>query len=177
MTALLIVFATGEGQTGRVADFLASHFQALGLCTSVLPVEKVPDDIDLESYAGIVVAASIHRAQHQQAIQAFVRRHGGGLGQRHAAFLSVSLSAAGGTEDRAMARQMAEDFLAATGWHPRYVHLVAGAFRYTRYGWLKRRILRRIAELKGAPTDTSRDHELTDWEDLQRFARRFAATL
>jgi menaquinone-dependent protoporphyrinogen oxidase len=29
--------------------------------------------------------------------------------------------------------------------------------------------MRRIARKEGAPTDTSRDHELTDWPALDRF--------
>jgi menaquinone-dependent protoporphyrinogen IX oxidase len=29
----------------------------------------------------------------------------------------------------------------------------------------------------GHPTDTSRDHDFTDWDAVERFAREFAVTL
>jgi menaquinone-dependent protoporphyrinogen oxidase len=34
--------------------------------------------------------------------------------------------------------------------------------------------MKRIARAEGGPTDTSRDHELTNWEDVDEFAERFA---
>jgi hypothetical protein len=48
-----------------------------------------------------------------------------------------------------------------TGWSPKLIHHVAGAFRYTSYDFLKRWAMKYIAYRKGAPTDTSRDYELT----------------
>lgn len=51
---------------------------------------------------------------------------------------------------------------------------VAGAVPYTRYGWLKRRIMRRLMARANGDTDTTRDYEYTDWEDLNSFARGFA---
>ena len=47
---------------------------------------------------------------------------------------------------------------------------MAGALAYTRYGFLTRFFMRRIAKKEGGPTDTSRDHELTDWGMVARFA-------
>ena len=177
MPDVLIVYASSEGQTAKIADFLADRLRAQGLSPTVEDVAHLSPSVDLESYAGILVAASIHRAHHRDDIENFVRRHAAHLDSRHSAFVSVSLSAAGGTDDLAVARTMADDFLAGTGWRPRFVHLAAGAFRYTKYGFFKRWALRRIAEVKGAPTDTSVDHELTDWEALGRFADRFGAVL
>jgi len=34
-----------------------------------------------------------------------------------------------------------------------------------------------ISKRKGGPTDTSRDHEFTDWTAVDRFAHQFAAAL
>lgn len=54
---------------------------------------------------------------------------------------------------------------------------VAGALLYTRYGWLKRWIMRRIVRKAGGDVDTTRDYEYTDWIALRELARRFAARL
>jgi menaquinone-dependent protoporphyrinogen oxidase len=47
---------------------------------------------------------------------------------------------------------------------------VAGRLAYTQYGLLKRFVMRRIALKAGGPTDTSRDHEMTDWEQVRAVA-------
>ena len=52
--------------------------------------------------------------------------------------------------------------------------MVAGALPYTRYGWIKRMMMRRIVAKAGGDTDTSRDYEYTDWNDLRVSSRDFA---
>jgi menaquinone-dependent protoporphyrinogen oxidase len=53
---------------------------------------------------------------------------------------------------------------------------VAGALPYTRYNFLVRFLMKRIARKAGGPTDTSRDYDFTDWAALDRFAAAFADT-
>jgi len=36
-------------------------------------------------------------------------------------------------------------------------------------------VMKQIARKTGSPTDTSRDHELTDWAAVDRFAGELAA--
>ena len=50
-----------------------------------------------------------------------------------------------------------------------------GKLAYTQYGFVKRWFMRRIAEREGGPTDTSRDHDLTDWPAVREFALNVAA--
>jgi menaquinone-dependent protoporphyrinogen oxidase len=64
-------------------------------------------------------------------------------------------------------------FLAETGWQPVVTKQVAGALPYTRYNWFIRRVMKRIAAKTGGDTDTTRDYEYTDWEDLRRFTEQF----
>jgi len=71
--------------------------------------------------------------------------------------------------------EIVERFGIDTGWSPERVKIVAGALPYTRYGWLKRHMMRRIVGQAGGDTDTSRDYEYTDWHDLGVFAETFYA--
>jgi len=88
----------------------------------------------------------------------------------------VSLTAAGHeADDVAGLKKCVADFIQASGWTPQRIHHVAGAFRYTAYGLLTRYVMKYIAWRKGAPTDTHRDHELTDWDDVAHFADTFAS--
>jgi menaquinone-dependent protoporphyrinogen oxidase len=77
----------------------------------------------------------------------------------------VSLSATG--SDLPGARRCADAFLHETGWFPSMVRLTAGALTYSRYGPVRRWIMKRIARKAGGGTDTSRDYEYTDWAKLR----------
>jgi menaquinone-dependent protoporphyrinogen oxidase len=48
---------------------------------------------------------------------------------------------------------------------------------FTKYPWWLRWIMKRISRSQGGPTDTSRDHELTDWIAVEQFAADFAGAL
>jgi menaquinone-dependent protoporphyrinogen oxidase len=66
-------------------------------------------------------------------------------------------------------------FLSRTGWHPRMTKPVAGALLYTRYNPFMRWIMKRIVQKGGGDTDTSRDYEYTNWDDLRAFAGEFGS--
>lgn len=66
-------------------------------------------------------------------------------------------------------------FIRETAWSPTHVHPVAGALLYRQYGAIVGLVMRVIAKLAGATTDTSRDHEYTDWQALDRFADELAS--
>ena len=51
---------------------------------------------------------------------------------------------------------------------------VAGAVPYTKYNWLKKWVMKRVVAKAGGGTDSTRDYEYTDWDDLRAFAREFA---
>jgi Flavodoxin domain len=62
------------------------------------------------------------------------------------------------------------DASAALGWHSGQVVCFAGRLAYTQYGFVKRFIMRQIARREGGPIDVTRDHELTRWDEVARFA-------
>ncbi|MEO8257290.1 MAG: flavodoxin domain-containing protein [Acidobacteriota bacterium] len=64
---------------------------------------------------------------------------------------------------------MIDVFVEETAWRPARVLPVAGALAYSRYNFLIRFVMKRIARKAGAPTDTSRDYEFTDWSVLDAF--------
>jgi menaquinone-dependent protoporphyrinogen oxidase len=107
-----------------------------------------------------------------------VKAHLSSIGTVTNGFISVSLAAAGhDREDIAGLEKCVANFVLETGWTPGHIHHVAGAFRYTAYDFFKRWAMKYIAYRKGAPTDTSRDYELTDWDDVARFADAFVSVI
>jgi menaquinone-dependent protoporphyrinogen oxidase len=103
------------------------------------------------------------------------------------AFLSVSLSEAGVEDDEAArenrvkaaadVRAMIDDFLTETGWHPSKIKAVAGALMYTKYNFLVRLVMKRVARAAGESTDVSHDHVFTDWAALDIFVDELTAFL
>ena len=69
-------------------------------------------------------------------------------------------------------QRMIDTFVRETGWRPAHVLSVAGALMYRQYNFVIRFLMQRIARKAGAPTDTSRNHEFTDWLAVDRFVER-----
>jgi menaquinone-dependent protoporphyrinogen oxidase len=131
-----------------------------------------------EDYAAVIVAASVHGGAYQRAVRRWVKTHASALDDRPTAFVSVCLAALEKSPqiDRQL-RETMQRFYKATGWYPTESKVVAGALPYSKYGWLKRRVMRGIVAKAGGDTDTSRDYEYTDWNDLGEFVRRFATAI
>jgi len=185
MTSIVIAYASREGQTRRIAERMAARLRARGFAVDLTDVKQdVPPQFDLARYDAAILAASIHIGKHARRMLAFVRRHRAELERKPTMFLSVSLSAAGAVDAKATARrrasaaanrdEMIARFLRATGWKPGIVHPVAGALLYRQYGVLVRAMMRVISAMVGASTDTSRDHDYTDWDAVDRYADEVA---
>jgi menaquinone-dependent protoporphyrinogen oxidase len=171
-----VFFATSEGQTCRIARRIASVLHDLGLESCSIDVAGPnASNIDWTHVRGAFVGASLHAGKHQKAAQRFVSAHAVDLTSVPSAFFSVSLSAASkNAKEVEAAEKLAKAFPAACGWMPSRIVSVAGRLAYREYGFFIRWVMKRIARKEGAPTDTSRDYELTNWEDVEALARDMA---
>jgi menaquinone-dependent protoporphyrinogen oxidase len=179
MKPILILYASREGQTERIAEYLGEKICSHALAATVLNAREVPENFSLTPYAAAVIAASVHGGKHEREIVKFIKNHRNALHQTLTAFVSVSLSQAGVQDERATpenrekaaadVKKMIDSFRAETQWHPTIVRPVAGALMYRQYNFILRLIMRRIARRAGASTDTSRDHVFTNWQDLDHF--------
>jgi menaquinone-dependent protoporphyrinogen oxidase len=177
MARVLIVFGTTEGQTAKIAAHIADAGRRLGHDATLTAAGDV-DEAELASYDAFVVGASLHEGRYQRAVRTFVAQRRALLGAHPSAFFSVSLAAASRDErERADVERLTARFLDETGWTPRMSASFAGALKYTRYSWLKRMLMKHIAEKEGGDVDTSRDFEYTDWEAVTGFAERFFSAL
>lgn len=174
MTGLLILYGTTDGQTAKIARFLGDELRGLGATVDVIDAATVsPSPSD---YAGIIVAASIHAGGYQRSVVRWAHDHAVQLHLKPNAFVSVCLGVL--QTDAATERHLLairDRFVARAGWVPAEVRVVAGALPWSRYGLLRRLVMRWIIKRVGGPTDMTRDHEFTDWTDLRRFARTFYA--
>ena len=172
MPRILVVYGTTDGHTAKVAGAISETLHRTGAVVDVHAASDpapAPDDYD-----AIVVAASVHAGRYQKPVEKWVRAHAAALGRKPAAFVSVCLGVLQHDEKvQRDLRAILDRFVQATGWRPTVAKFVAGALPYTHYGWLRRLVMRRIVAKAGGDTDTSRDFEYTDWNDLSHFATDF----
>jgi menaquinone-dependent protoporphyrinogen oxidase len=171
MRRILVVYGTTDGHTAKVAGAISETLHGIGAVVDVHAADAAPAP---DAYDAIVVAASVHAGRYQKPVERWVRAHAVTLARKPAAFVSVCLGVL--QDDAKVQRELQailERFVQATGWRPTVAKFVAGALPYTHYGWLRRLVMRRMVAKAGGDTDTSRDFEYTDWNDLRHFTTDF----
>ena len=171
---VLVLHASIDGQTARIAERIASILRARGLEATVRAADAPGAASDIESHDGIVIGAGIRYGHHPAWLKKLVRRRLAQIAGRPSAFFSVCLSAGGPGARPATARAYLDDFEQRTGWSSDQSASFAGALLYRRYRPHIRFLIRCIMKVTGGETDASRDYEYTDWAAVERFAGEFA---
>lgn len=170
---ILVLFATMEGHTRKVAETIAGHLEARGHAVDITEAGQF-GYCDPGAYDAAILCAPIHIGRYPESFRNYVNNWKDALDSVPNALISLSLAIASKFPDEvAEARKYPESITQETGWEPQTVHHAAGALKYQEYDFFRRWALRRIAEMEGGPTDTSRDHELTDWKALETFVEEF----
>ena len=173
---ILIVYGSRHGQTAKIAERLRASLAGRGFAVTLAKGDELPVPHVVEDHDAVIVGASILFGRHQRYIEELMRDHRETLDAVPLAFFSVSGSAGSRREeDREAARRLMRELLARSGWRPAMAVTFAGAIAYTRYGLLTRWLMKRISRRNGGSVDTARDHEYTDWAQVERFAADFAA--
>lgn len=173
---ILVAYGTTEGQTRKIAEFVARHLREAGNDVQLHDSTLVTPGLQVGDADAIVVAASVHLKVHQESIANFVLAHLEQLQSKPSLFLSVSLSAAF-DEGKTDAKAYADQFVTEAGWEPTRTVLVAGALRYSEYDYFKEQIIQHLV-LKGREvTASTGDYEFTDWDGLSRQITEFMRTV
>lgn len=167
MARILVLFASSYGHTRDIAWTIERHLRRRGHAVDLVDVRQTapsPGEYDL-----VVIGSRVELGRHARGIHRYVRRHREALDATPSAFFSVSMSAAGPKPDSYL-----DAFIAETGWHPGRSISFAGALPYTQYNPILRFVMKRISRQAGHTTDTSRDHDFTDWGAVRSFSDAIA---
>lgn len=165
---ILVAYHSAEGQTARTAERIASVLRAGGATVVATEVTDAPSPAGFD---GVIAGDSIHAGRHSRQLTRWIAAHLDELETMPVALFQVSLTSASDDDQHAAeAHRLLHLLLDSTGLSPDMVGLFAGALAYTRYGWFKRRLMRNITAKEGGDTDTSKDHEYTDWDAVEHFA-------
>ncbi len=169
---LLIVYGTTEGQTRKIAEYIKADAEKAGVQVTLCDATQEP--IRPDGYQAAIICASMHMHKYQTSIANYIKVNIGALNEMPSAFISVSLTAAGDNEESwKELREVTAHFMDYMEWKPTLIEQVAGALRYTEYDFLKKYIMRMIAQKAGGQTSTDSDCEYTDWKQVSAFTDEF----
>ncbi len=170
----LVVYGTGEGQTKKIAEFVASRLDGGGHQSELRDSRRRMADVDIGSFDAVIVAGSVHLKRHPEPVENFLVAHRDELAALPTALISVSLSIAfeGGEEE---ARNYVRQLVDATGFEPGTVLLVAGALRFAEYDYFMDQVVQHVVLESQGPIDE--DREFTDWDKLAGELDAFVGTV
>lgn len=166
-----LLYATTQGQTGRIIDHTAARLRKRGHEVVVWKAEELAADAGnpaaLQGCDAAILAGSIHAGRYQTELLQAAHHHADRLNAMPGLFLSVSLTAAGDDPaERAELDHLARGFLTDTGWEGARIVQVAGALRFSAYGFFEYWAMRWIARQRNRKITGKEDIELTDWQAL-----------
>lgn len=163
-----VIYHTVEGHTAELAARIAKVAEAREHAAEVYDIDRAPEC--LLGYGAVFVGGPVHVGHYDRKLEKYIRAHANDLTTMPAAFFATGMRPATGEEGRHEAERVTADFLANAGWKPMHVGIFAGALLFTHYGFLKKRMMRKIARDAGLGDDLHRDYDLTDWDAVDAFA-------
>ena len=171
----LIVFGTTEGQTRKIARFMEEKIQSHGHQVEIADATDEPPSAS--QFDSIIIGSSIHVHKFNPAIRKYIFDNLESLNSRPSTFFSVSMAIASDIkEEHEDIYNLTNSFLDECNWRPHKIHHLAGALRYTKYNYFKKLVMRMISKRHEGATDTSKDHEYTNWKDVEDFILEFMNT-
>ncbi|HGM5491021.1 TPA: menaquinone-dependent protoporphyrinogen IX dehydrogenase [Serratia fonticola] len=168
----LILYSSRDGQTQSIAAYIANKLQETLSC-DVIDLQQA-DSIELGQYQQVLIGASIRYGHFNTALHRFVKQHAEQLNQMPSAFFAVNLTARKPEKRSPQTNAYTRKFLLSSPWQPKQCAVFAGALRYPRYRWFDRVMIRLIMKMTGGETDTSKEVEYTDWQQVDRFSQEFS---
>lgn len=168
----LILYSSQDGQTQAIASSIASTLAEEMRCE--MHDLRDAQDIRLENFDAVLIGASVRYGHFQRILHKFVRRNAEKLDAMPSALFTVNLTARKPEKRSPQTNAYTRKFLLASPWTPKLCAVFAGALRYPHYRWIDKVMIRFIMKLTGGETDTTKEIEYTDWEQVAHFAQDFA---
>ncbi|WP_421595722.1 menaquinone-dependent protoporphyrinogen IX dehydrogenase [Rahnella sp. PD4] len=167
----LILYSSRDGQTHAIASYIASELKEKCYCDVIDLVHAA--HVDLKSYDQIMIGASIRYGHFNPVLDKFVKKHAETLNRMPSAFFGVNLTARKPEKRTPQTNAYVRKFLLASPWEPAMCDVFAGALRYPRYRWFDKVMIQLIMRMTGGETDTRKEVEYTDWQQVAKFAEDF----
>ncbi len=168
----LFLYSSRDGQTKKIITRIAENLRRSGEICELRDLATVKT-INLESYDKVMIGASIRYGHFNSALKKFAICHQQQLNKMPTAFFCVNLTARKPEKRTPETNVYVRKFLLNTPWKPDLCGVFAGALLYPRYHWLDRVMVKMIMKMTGGETDTTKEIEYTDWQQVDHFADDF----
>lgn len=176
MQPILVAYGTTEGQSRKIAEFIADRLRIRGHRVDLVDTASPAAEQVQPVYQAAFLGGPVHYDRHPAALAHFIKTNLAWLQVLPTAFFSVGLAMTQPhADERENAKALVRAFLQETGLAPLTLRYVAGALKYTRYDFVKRLLMRSVQPQLAGADDTSRDHEYTDWNEVEAFVDEFLA--
>jgi menaquinone-dependent protoporphyrinogen oxidase len=169
MASFLVLYGSGQGQTAKVAERVGSVLADRGHEVSVRDVAA--GDVAVDEFDAVLVGSPVNNRTHLPEVVEFVEANREALRTRPTAFFQLSLADLvpfGWAETEEI--EYVNSFVERTEWRPDRVGCFAGAVKYTEYDPVTRFLFKLVSAVTTGDTDTSRDYEYTDWDEVEALA-------
>ena len=169
MKDTLVVYSTIDGQTKKICEKIIStayENTSIDMCS----VDDVAT-FNLKDYNKIIVGASIRYGKHSPKIYEFVDNNIVILKEKFTAFFTVNVVARKEHKNTPETNPYMKKFLKLSNWEPNILGVFAGRIDYPSYKFIDKQMIRLIMFITKGPTDTSKEYEFTDWDEVERFSQ------
>ncbi|MDP8163444.1 menaquinone-dependent protoporphyrinogen IX dehydrogenase [Pasteurella skyensis] len=167
MKTIILYFST-DGQTKSIAEQIAQDLHYEVSLFSLKDNEVTPEQ--LADADQIIIGASVRYGRFDPILTTFIQQHQTVLNHKKTAFFSVNLVARKINKRSIETNVYTRKLLESIEWKPTFVEIFAGRLLYSKYHWFERIIIQFIMRITGGETDTSKDIEYTDWQQVKVFS-------
>jgi len=176
--AMLLLYATHDGQARRIATRIAARLADCGFeATPRDLADGAPTGAEIGAAPLVVLVAAVRYGRHLPQAERFLATYRRASPQSPLAFISVNLTARKPGKNNATHNAYLRKSIRRHGLVPVLAQAVAGRLAYPHYRWWDRQIIRLIMTLTGGPADPRTCTEFTDWAEVDAIATRIVALL
>ena len=166
----LIIFSTVDNHTKKISDYI-SRFLDSKDDIDLVDLEVI-NKYNINDYNRIIIGASIRYGKFRKSLYEFISKNKIHLDKKISCFFGVNLVARKKEKNTPETNPYIIKFLKKTKWQPNLVGVFAGSLEYSKYKISDKFIIKFIMWITDGPTDTSKDYEFTNWEDVKNFSKK-----
>ena len=173
---ILLLYATHDGHTRRIAYALAGQLIAQGKTVTVMDLgRETPAAQDVGESDTIAIVAPIRFGYHLPSVEKFISTNKDILLGKKLAMVSINLTARKQGKNTPQTNGYMRKWLKRHKIQPALAAVFAGYLNYSLYSWWEKQAIRLIMKMTGGPTDFKAVVDYTDWSMVEAFAKDIAS--
>lgn len=166
---VLFLYASHDGQTIKIMKCIEEEYKS-SHASEWLDLTTYPN-VDFSQYKKVIVGAGIRYGYLHKSLYKFIKKHLIELDRNDVSFFCVNLTARKEGKNTPDTNAYMRTFLKKSPWIPKHQAVFAGGLYYPRYKWFDKMMIKFIMHITKGETDTSKEVEYTDWNQVKEFAQ------